>query len=285
MGQPLTAHVVAVVPDLRPVADHGHPWLRLDSDGGMHLLGSRPDTARLDVIHLDASGAVTGRTPLPAQLDLAPPTGLLDLACDPSGTSLLLATDPDQGTRELTRLGADGSPTWTRPAPFAGAEHVLYRGGLIGYITDGQGRVGEIDLTTGDLRQVIAWRDGAGQIFVGRDLLFFVHLDDRSQQWGVSAVGALGEPGWSVDGRPELEHWLRHPIGADAKDQLYLTHQGVIARLSADGVPSVVGAVAIASGVPADARWAPYSQWQVDADGSILFAVVSGDSTAVVRLS
>ena len=117
----------------------------------------------------------------------------------------------DQGTRELTRLGADGTPTWTRSAPFAAAERLLYRGGPIGYITDGQGRVGEIDLTTGDLRQVIAWRDGAGQIFVGRDLLFFVHLDDRSQQWGVSAVGALGEPGWSVDGRPELERLAPAP--------------------------------------------------------------------------
>ena len=285
MGQPLTAQVVAVVPDLRPVADDGHPWLRLDSDGGMHLLGRRSDGPGLEVVHLDPRGNPAGRTLLPAQFDPATWTAPIDLACDPAGACLLLATDPDRGLLASHLLDPTGSMIWTRAAPFAAAEHLLYRGGPIGYVTDGQGRVGEIDVTTGDLRQIIAWRDGAGRVFVGGDLLFFVHFDVRNERWCASAVGALGEPGWTVQGRADLEPWLRHSIGADAEGQLHLLHDGAIATLSADGVPDIVGPVPTVADLPSETAYPPHLQWQVDADGSIVFVAMTGGLPAVVRIS
>ena len=196
--------------------------VRLDDAGGLHLLGGGSG-----ILHLDAGGAVQGRTPLPDGAGR-----ILDYACDAAGSCILLGDDGG-----LQRLDATGTELW---AADGGVTKVLSAGDRV-YAQRAAG-IAEIDGQSGTQLRTLPQRPGAGPVFLGGGRLVSVFFDDERELRGIVAQNPDGEPA-ELAGTDELYGWLVHPFGADGRARLYVWRDGQIARVSLDGGIELLGAV------------------------------------------
>ena len=200
--------------------------VRLDGEGGMHLLGDASG-----ILHLDAGGAALGRTPLPDRAGR-----ILDYACDATGGCTLLE-DTDGALNRLSRLDAAGTERWSADGRFT---KILSAGNRL-YVPGADG-IADMDVESGTLHRTLPQRAGSGTAFLGGGRLVSVYFDDERDLRGIAALDPDGEPA-VLAGAEEHYGWLVHPFGADGRPRLYAWRDGQVARISLDGEIEVLGAL------------------------------------------
>ncbi|TDE90396.1 hypothetical protein EXU48_18270 [Occultella glacieicola] len=238
-----TAELVAVVPwddehtgVTSSFTDHpAHSWrvpehtrrarspvrLRLDRDGGFHLLGDDPS-----VLHLDGTGTPVGRTPVAGRI--------LDYVCDPAGGVVLIEGADDEP--RLRALAGDGSERWSVGGRFT---KVLATGDRL-YVHGDPGTL-EVDPTTGAAGPILPVR--GGEPFGGGGKLVSVTFDDASQRRGVAVFDPATGESTEFTGGADHYPWLVDPFGADGRARLFVWWDGRIARVPVTGEIDALGAV------------------------------------------
>lgn len=220
--------------------------VRLDDRGGFHVLGDASP-----ILHLDDSGAPVRRTPLPEGSGR-----VVDYACDTAGNCVLLEhfENADAQFKRLRALDPDGAERWSRDESTEPSEpdfgglnghftKILYAGDRL-YLPGAHGRgVAEVDAGTGEVRQILPQRAGAGASFLGGGRLLSVFFDDDSNRRGIAVLDPDGAESVELTGTPEHYAWLVYPFGADRRSRLYVWRNGQVARLSLTGDIEVLGEV------------------------------------------
>jgi hypothetical protein len=222
--------------------------IRLDSEGGFHLLGDAGG-----ILHLDNRGRPVGRTPLPDRSGR-----IVDYARDTARHCVLLEQFEDGGRQfnRLRRLDPSGAESWSRVGParqtdldfdnLSGSfsKLLLDEGGALYLPAERHGPdVADIDPETGKVRRTLRQTEGAGVPFLAVGRLYSVFFDPQTNRRGISVLDPSGRVSSELlDG---LEHfaWLTYPFGVDNQSWLYVWRNGRVARLSAQGEIQELGAM------------------------------------------
>jgi hypothetical protein len=273
--------------------------VRLDSGGGYHLLGNAGG-----MLHLDAGGAVAGRTPLPSRTD-----HVIDYACDASRHCVLLEQAHDAAGRpvnRLRRLDPSGSECWSRTGPmqvgaldFAllqGTFHRLLFNGTDQLYLPGEyhgSEVAEIDLATGAVRRVVPQSAVSSDFASSRAVAapydgIAVRPGDRQPFTSHAEAGGV-----AVTGK-DVQIVLAAPPGyplvhVDAQGRYYLFGGEAPGKPGELRVYSTTGQLESASVLPdnlltLECRVPPSDSWQVDGAGRIIVPVVTPEGVVIVAL-
>ncbi len=213
--------------------------VRLDTEGGLHVLGGRSMVA-----HLDSSGALRGRTTFPQPFEL-----IIDFACDAADTCLVIARTDGTADR-LYAHRADGIETWSTSLPLAesdragtvSATKILDCGRQCWYVAD-TSAIADVNGGDGRVRRILVQRDGAGLPYLSGGHLLSVFFDDQTEQRGIAVLDPTTGERSVLAGSTDLFPWLVNPFGADARRRLYVWRDERVARVGLDGHLEVLGAV------------------------------------------